>query len=51
MSEGSCDNKDWSYDAVNAAAHLRNKLHFERYSNKSNNIVIIFPIFTVFFNK
>ncbi len=34
ISEGSCDTEDWSNDAENTAAHHRNKLHFDIYSNR-----------------
>ncbi len=33
ISEGSCDNEDWSNDAENSAWHHMNKLHFKIYSN------------------
>ncbi len=33
ISEGSCDTEDWSNNAVNSAAHHRNKLHL-KYENR-----------------
>ncbi len=43
ISEGSCDNEDWSSDAENSALHHRNKLHFK--------IQKLFKIGLMFYNK
>ncbi len=52
ISEGSCDTEDWSNDAGNSAAHLKNKfLIFKIYSNIKHlfKIVIIFhTIYCIF---
>jgi len=51
ISEGSCDTKDWSYNAENSALHHRNKLHFKCIKIEDIYffyIIIIFHNATVF---
>ncbi len=51
VSEGSCNTKDWSYDAKNVALHHSNTLYFKINSHRKHlfKILIIFHNITVFY--